>query len=88
MCHMIADTEAELHAMAANIGIARRHYQENHYDICMAMRKLAVGAGAIEITAKQCAAMNRRRIVTGSLGQPEDAIAWYKNRRSESIAAC
>lgn len=27
MCHMIADTPAELHAMAAAIGVARKWYQ-------------------------------------------------------------
>lgn len=80
MCHMIADTDQEAHAMAARIGVARRHHQGDHYDICLAKRELAVGSGAIEITAKECAAMNRRREVTGSLGSPEDAIDWYKNR--------
>jgi hypothetical protein len=32
VCHMIADTEAELHAMAARIGVARRWCQGDHYD--------------------------------------------------------
>ncbi len=86
MCHMIGDTEIELHAMAARIGVARRHHQGDHYDICKAMRELAVSSGAIEITAKQCAAMNRRRVITGSLGEPEDAIAWYKNHRRKTAA--
>ena len=36
MCHMIADTEAELHAMADSIGVARKWYQGDHYDICLA----------------------------------------------------
>lgn len=55
MCHMMADTEAELHAMAARIGVARRWYQgwakasSPHYDICKSKRALALQHGAIEI---------------------------------------
>lgn len=53
MCHMIADTERELHAMADKIGVARRWYQVQasapHYDICRSKRALAVKLGAVEI---------------------------------------
>lgn len=54
MCHMIADTPDELHAMADRIGVARRWYQQPpkasfwHYDIAKSKRALAVAAGAIE----------------------------------------
>jgi hypothetical protein len=50
MCHMVADTEAELHAMADVIGLARRWYQGDHYDVSLAKRALAVRAGAVEVT--------------------------------------
>lgn len=50
MCHMIADTESELHDMAIQIGIARKWYQGDHYDICLSKRRQAVAAGAIEIS--------------------------------------
>ena len=53
MCHMIADTEDELHAMADHIGIARRWFQGNHYDIALSKRALAVKYGAKEITQRQ-----------------------------------
>lgn len=60
MCHMMADTEAELHAMADTIGVARRWCQRvpsgTHYDIAMAKRELAVAAGAVEISMKEMAA--------------------------------
>lgn len=53
MCHMLADTPRELHAMADRIGIQRKWYQWNastpHYDICKSKRALAVTAGAIEV---------------------------------------
>lgn len=54
MCHMIADTPGELHAMADQIEVARRWFQEPpkasfwHYDIAKSKRELAVKAGAIE----------------------------------------
>jgi Protein of unknown function (DUF4031) len=53
MCHMIADSLPELHAMADRIGIRRTWFQATasspHYDICKAKRQLAVKAGAIEL---------------------------------------
>ena len=60
MCHMLADTEDELHAMAGRIGVARRWHQGDHYDICLAKRALAIGAGAIEITQREAVEIRRR----------------------------
>ena len=53
MCHMAADTIAELHEMADKIGVARKWFQlpngrNPHYDICKSKRALAVQLGAIE----------------------------------------
>lgn len=54
MCHMIADTPAELHAMADRIGVQRRWYQQPpkasfwHYDIAQSKRECAVAAGAVD----------------------------------------
>ncbi len=61
MCHMIADTEAELHAMADRIGVARKWYQGDHYDIAQSKKALALAAGAVPITWRQAAAMSRIR---------------------------
>lgn len=54
MCHMVADTDDELHKMAAQIGVARRWHQKagtphSHYDICKTKRAQAVRLGAVEI---------------------------------------
>jgi Protein of unknown function (DUF4031) len=53
MSHMIADSLEELHAMADQIGVARRWFQEQssfpHYDVCKAKRELAIGLGAIAL---------------------------------------
>ncbi len=81
MCHMLADTDHELHTMAAVIGVARRWHQgardgNSHYDICLSMREMAVAAGAIEITHREAGCMNWRRRVTGELGSPGTAYAW------------
>lgn len=93
MCHMLADSDEELHAMAARIGVARKWWQSpektsgSHYDIALCKRSMAVGFGAIEITLRQACAMNTRRRVTGVLGSPEDAIEWAANYRAKRRAA-
>lgn len=76
MCHMIADSDEELRAMADKIGVAQRWHQGDHFDICDSKRLLAMQAGAALITWKQCAAMTMRRRITGKLGSPDDAIEW------------
>jgi hypothetical protein len=63
MSHMIADTEAELHAMARKIGVARRWYQGDHYDICMSKRALAIKYGAKPITMYELGRMHMRQKV-------------------------
>lgn len=78
MCHLLADTDEELHAMAARIGVARRWHQappkhDSHYDIALSKRALAVAAGARQITWRQAGAMNMVRRMTGKLGDPETA---------------
>lgn len=56
MCHMFADTPAELHDMAERIGMRRAWYQGPgkasfpHYDVCLSRRAQALSLGAIEIT--------------------------------------
>lgn len=83
MCHMIADSEAELHAMAAAIGIQRRWYQSYHYDISKGKRALAVERGAVEVTMIELAALRRRMMVEGHCGRPEEARAWLRRYRNE-----
>lgn len=63
MCHMLADSEDELHAMAAAIGINRKWFQNErypHYDICKSKRALAVQNGALEIGRKQFVEMAKK----------------------------
>lgn len=66
MCHMIADTPAELHAMAASIGMRRGWYQSPdkcsfpHYDLSLSRRALAIANGAREITRQEMGAFMKR----------------------------
>lgn len=77
MSHMIADTLEELHAMADKIGVDRRWFQDKssgpHYDITMTKRALAVKAGAVEITLRQCSAMSLECAAGRPMPQPQDA---------------
>ena len=60
MCHMVADTEAELHAMADAIGVRRKWYQDRHYDICSSKRAVAIELGAKVVTSREGALIRRR----------------------------
>lgn len=53
-CHMVADTSAELEAMALRIGLKTKWLQNagapsEHYDLTPRRRAVAVAAGAIEL---------------------------------------
>lgn len=66
MSHMIADTTAELLAMADTIGVDRRWLQdagtpEEHFDISLDRRRRAVAAGAVEITMRDMARIRMAR---------------------------
>lgn len=73
MCHLLADTDVELHALAAQIGVARRWHQKagtihSHYDICLSKRAAAVRLGAIEIDRAGLVSILRTRRVSGWQG--------------------
>ncbi|WP_299938633.1 DUF4031 domain-containing protein [uncultured Pelagimonas sp.] len=63
MCHMLADSMAELLAMADTIGVDRKWFQPQshpHFDICKSKRALAVKAGAIEVDRLTLVDVKRR----------------------------
>lgn len=63
MCHMLADSLDELHAMADRIGLKRAWFQPNsspHYDVSKERRKLAIQYGAVEVTNKELVAVIKR----------------------------
>ena len=58
MCHMLADKSDELLTMAARIGVHRKWLQkagtaEEHFDVCLSKRKLAIANGAVEINSRR-----------------------------------
>jgi hypothetical protein len=66
MCHMVADSTAELLAMADRIGVARKWLQKagtshEHFDIALSKRALAVSAGAIEVSMMEIGRIIRAR---------------------------
>ena len=87
LCHMVADTEAELHRMADLIGVARRWHQGDHYDICLAKRAIAVSAGALEVTYRQLGCMVANRKETGALGDPANSINLRRELRRSRQAS-
>lgn len=77
MCHMVADTEDELHAMADKIGINRAWYQSDHYDVCLSKKNQAIKCGAVPITWRVMGKMRIRLREDGKLGLPSEADAWF-----------
>jgi hypothetical protein len=72
MCHMIADSPAELLEMADRIRVQRKWIQKagtiyEHFDVCLSKRALAVRNGAREISMKELGRMlHARRLATGN----------------------
>jgi hypothetical protein len=66
MCHMVADTNAELLRMAEAIGVDKRHIQKagtayEHFDVSKGARAKAVNLGAIEVSSRDIGRMVLRR---------------------------
>ncbi len=82
VCRMMADSDAELHAMADKIGIERRHWREraggfaSHYEIGLSKRALAVKSGAVEVSARRMFHMLRDGI---SASQHRSQSNWSRS---------
>lgn len=65
-CHMIADTEPELHEMARRLGLrlewAQRDRHGVHYDLVPSKRTLAISLGAIAADRRTFVEALRRQI--------------------------
>ncbi|HEY3736244.1 MAG TPA: DUF4031 domain-containing protein [Jatrophihabitans sp.] len=64
-CHLLADTREELHAMADELGIPRRFFQDHpwrwHHDLPAHLREQAVARGAREVTMHEVGAILKAR---------------------------
>jgi hypothetical protein len=83
MSHLIADSEDELLAMVDTIGVQQKWRQgtpgyDDHFDIAMKKRELAIAAGAIPIPYRTLALMIACRKRTGKLPKPEEAESLFK----------
>ena len=66
--HLVADTDDELHAFAARLGMKREWFQhksnrphQGHYDVPERARPEAVANGAVEVTWRDLGRMLRDR---------------------------
>lgn len=84
MCHMFADTAAELHQMASEIGMRRTWYQAPdapkpasfpHYDVCISRRACAVELGAVPVCRVEAVRI-RRGIRQRIIGDASFAASW------------
>jgi hypothetical protein len=63
MCHMFAESIAELHEMAKRIGMRKEWFQPlsfPHYDVAKGRRAAALRLGAVEVDRRQGAAIRKR----------------------------
>jgi hypothetical protein len=53
-CHMVSDvSHDELHAMAEALGIPRRGFQGDHYDLPEEYRERAIALGATAVSSRE-----------------------------------
>lgn len=53
-CHLVSDVSYdELHLVAEAIGIPRRGFQGDHYDVPAELRDAAIAAGAQPVTGRE-----------------------------------
>ncbi len=53
LCHLLADSEAELESMARSLGLKPSWRHNDHYDICLSKRALALSLGAVPISLRE-----------------------------------
>lgn len=58
---MLADTDAELEAMARSLGLKPAWRHGDHYDLCQANKARAIALGARAITRREAVRLRRRR---------------------------
>lgn len=68
-CHLVSDTSYdELHAVALELGIPRRGFQGDHYDIPAELREAVIALGAQPVTGRELIT----RLLASGLRQRKD----------------
>ena len=68
--HLVSDASYdELHAFAERLGIPRRAFHRDHYDIPAELRAKAIATGAVEVTSRELV----RRLVAAGLRRRKGA---------------
>jgi beta-lactamase superfamily II metal-dependent hydrolase len=85
MCHMIADTTEELLEMADKIGVNRKWIQkqgtgQEHFDICLKKRALAVANGAQEVTWKKLGFITIAKGLKAQIHLAKKSVSIYEYR--------
>ena len=80
MAHLIGD-EADLHVMAARIGLRREWCHRGHYNLSQTLRAKAVARCAIEISRKTAAVMMGNARAGLPMGTPATCLAIAAQRR-------
>ncbi len=53
-CHLVSDTSYdELHVLASQLGIPRRAFQGDHYDLPADLRDAAIALGALPVSGRE-----------------------------------
>lgn len=83
-CHLLADTDEELHAFAQRLGLKREWAHDGsllHYDLVASKRSRAVQLGAEELSSFKQAALVYRKLRSTSL---RTATKAKRSRRDEA----
>ena len=86
-CTMLADTDAEVHAMADAIGVGRRWFRGGTYTITAQQRAAALSRGAVAVTWRQAGLMIVFRRHAGRLPALDDVktVQPAKGRRPDAV---
>lgn len=53
-CHLVSDSDLEeLHAIAVTVGLPRRAFQGDHYDVPEELRDAVIEAGAVPVESRE-----------------------------------
>ena len=92
-CHMVSDVSIEdLHGFAAHLGVPRRAFHGDHYDLPQHVRDLAMVHGAIEVSSREVVGVltrtglrmspaQRRAYVDGEIKLQESAVLDHDSGR-------